>query len=234
MQTFGVFVKHPVPGGVKTRLADAIGAEAALRLYTAFLQDLVRRFRDLDVRRRLGFTPHDAPSRAYFIELAGAEYELWPQPSTDLGRRMFAFFSDQLQEAGDQAVLIGSDSPNLPKRYVQDAFDLLDRSDIVLGPAADGGYYLIGMKGPVKDIFQGVSWSKPTVLSQTVKRIRELGLNLGLLPMWYDIDTPADLEMLRGHLAALIQSGDHPDCPATWDALSSTPESAALQRACDP
>ncbi len=219
MQTLGLFVKHPAPGRVKTRLAATLGNDASARLYAAFVTDLIERFRAFPVSRCLGFTPDDAKAQRYFQSLAGRDYQLWPQPDEDLGRRMFTFFQERLRTIGDRAVLIGSDSPSLPSQLVADAFQALDQADIVLGPAADGGYYLVGMNHPVKEIFDEISWSEPTVLLRTLDRIAARHWKLALLPVWYDVDSCADLGMLRGHLAAMTLAGTDPICPATRQVL---------------
>ena len=115
--------------------------------------------------------------------------------------------------------MIGTDSPSLPCHLVAQAFGALGDSDVVLGPAADGGYYLIGVTRPHPGLFQGIQWSTSVVLSQTVARCRELGLRLATLPVWYDIDEIDDLHFLRGHAAALTQSGQPCPCPSTRELL---------------
>jgi hypothetical protein len=223
MYTLGLFVKHPVPGQVKTRLAGALGDDAATRLYVAFVADILARFRSFPGRRSLGFTPDEPAARAAFDALGRGAYQLWAQPSSDLGSRMFAFFRDHLRNPGDRAVLIGSDSPTLPFHFVDKAFQSLRDHDLVLGPAADGGYYLIGMTAPAKNVFDGIPWSEPTVLLKTAERISELKLRCALLPLWYDVDSHADVYLLRGHLAAMAASGEGLDCPATWEVLQGLP-----------
>lgn len=220
MATLGIFVKHPIPGRVKTRLAECVGAERAARLYGAFLHDVARRFRRTAEGRVLCYTPGDVAAANYFRDLAGTAYETWQQPDAELGQRMAAFFQRALRHADDRAVIVGSDSPTLPAAAVETAFEWLGWRDCVLGPATDGGYYLIGLKGRVPPIFADIEWSGPGVLRQTVERLGELDLSLGLLQPWYDVDTAADLELLRGHLLALQLSGDATDVRETALALS--------------
>ncbi len=114
-----------------------------------------------------------------------------------------------------RAVLIGTDSPTLPVEFVQQAFEMLHEVDCVLGPATDGGYYLIGLRRPAPALFDHVAWSGPNVLRQTVQRIATAGLTLGLLAPWYDIDTLADLQMLAGHIRAMTHAGQTQPCPMT-------------------
>ena len=218
MRTFGVFCKHPQPGAVKTRLAEGIGAQVAVQLSAAFLDDLALQFRSEGERRVLGYSP--ANSAAYFGSFQRIGFELWPQPDGDLGGRMAAFFAETLQDEADRTVLIGSDSPTIPREYVTQAFDLLQDFDCVLGPAMDGGYYLIGLKQSAPELFRGITWSGASVLAQTVQRISELGLSLALLPPWYDVDDLTDLNMLVGHIRAMTRSGQTHPCPVTAEVLS--------------
>ena len=141
MTTLGMFVKAPEPGRVKTRLAAAIGETSAAELYRAFLSDLIERFRRTADRRVLACSPADDMTREFFDQLSAGDYELWPQPDADLGTRMRMFFETFGPEP---VILIGSDSPTLPGEFPVAAFELLQRADVVLGPATDGGLYLIG------------------------------------------------------------------------------------------
>lgn len=205
--TLGMFVRQPVPGQVKTRLAAAFGAQRACEIYAAFLTDLILRFRTGYDRRFLCFAPDDASARVHFQNLTGANYGLWPQPSTDLGSRLKQFFDDHLHGPTERVVVIGSDSPTLPREYVDQAFEMLKSAECVLGPAIDGGYYLIGQRHPGWDLFTGVEWSTNCVLDQTVAQIAKRGIRLALLPVWYDVDTADDWSFLRSHVRALAESG---------------------------
>jgi hypothetical protein len=95
----------------------------------------------------------------------------------------------------------------LPVEFVTDAFNRLERYDCVLGPATDGGYYLIGLRAEQGTLFDGIDWDTPRVFAQTVAHVKAVGLSLAVLPPWYDVDDAADLQMLRGHLAALSAAG---------------------------
>jgi rSAM/selenodomain-associated transferase 1 len=215
MTVLGLFVKHPLPGRVKTRLAESRGEGRAAEVYAAFVADLAARFRSVGDRRLLCYSPDDEAARQYFASVAGGAYELWPQPDADLGTRMRQCFEEHIARADDRIVIIGSDSPTLPREYVERAFDLLREADCVLGPAADGGYYLIGQRGFSRPLFDGIAWSGPDVLNDTVARIAVCGARLALLPVWYDVDSPADWRMLAGHVRALSLAGAAGDLPAT-------------------
>lgn len=207
----GVFVKQPVAGRVKTRLAAAIGDERAAEIYAAFQHDVLDSVRGLGDRRVLGFAPNDADSREYFTGIGEDAFDLWPQPDVSLGERMAAFFEHEFASGAERVVLIGSDSPNLPGEIIQQAFVALAEKDCVIGPATDGGYYLIGFRSRarshVQRMFANIKWSTHQVLGQTVERIREANISLSIMPPWYDIDTVEDLAILRSHIAATGLAG---------------------------
>jgi hypothetical protein len=230
MNVFGLFVKRPIPGRVKTRLAADLGAERAAELYAAFTSDLVDRFRTLADRRVLGFAPDDTAAREHFDQLAQYEFELWPQPDVSLGERMQAFFESQFAAGAERVVLIGSDSPSLPVAIVEEAFARLAETDVVLGPATDGGYYLVGQRKTCHAIFEEIDWSESAVLSQTVERIAACKATLSLLTPWYDIDTTDDLAILQGHLAAMEQAGMVVDLPNLTRALKTNRQGGRSSR----
>lgn len=207
MNTLGIFAKHPVAGRVKTRLAVELGDDFAAQAAEAFILDLAVRFQRSGDRRFLCYAPGSEEARSYFRAVAAEEYYLWPQPEIDLGGRMERFFREQLGSAQDRVVIIGSDSPTLPREFVERAFELLGDVDCVLGPATDGGYYLVGMRGTCWPVFSGVEWSGPRVFEQTVWHVQGLGAKLAVLPPWYDVDTVADWQLLRGHLRGLMAAG---------------------------
>ncbi len=223
--TFGMFVKAPHPGRVKTRLAATIGDAKSAELYRAFLSDMIERFRRTGVRRVLAYSPADDMTRDVFSQLSVGDYEFWPQPDADLGTRMRKFFE---AFGPEPVVLIGSDSPTLPSNFPELAFAMLKHHDVVLGPATDGGLYLIGLNQQrlAWPIFDGIDWSTARVLDQVMRRLIELDARVETLPPWYDIDEPSDLEFLRGHLAASSVSEfgtAYYDAPATRAALELLP-----------
>jgi rSAM/selenodomain-associated transferase 1 len=220
MRTLGLFAKRPTPGAVKTRLAAESSAEWAAAVAAAFLHDVLDRLATVEGRRVLAFAPPEA--RPYFAEAVRGRFELTPQTDGDLGRRMAAFFQEQLTAGADRVVLVGTDSPTLPVSLIEQAFEELEYADVVLGPATDGGYYLIGCAGQVPAVFDGMAWGGPRVLLESVARL-PADRRLALLPPWYDVDTLADWCALRGHLAALRRAGQDPGAPHT-ERLPLTPE----------
>ena len=197
-QVLGIFAKYWQPGAVKTRLGLSIGNAAAAELYRVFVETMLLRFQALDARLQLCFDPIER--QAEFDQVAGATWQVIPQCDGDLGRRMHYFFDDAFRNGAQRAVLIGSDTPNLPLGIVQQAMSALDNVDVVLGPSLDGGYYLIGLAHDIPSIFDDISWSTPHVWQQTVERLVDLRLPFVQLAPWYDVDEFDDLERLRNDL----------------------------------
>lgn len=210
-RVLGLFAKWPRPGAVKTRLTNDpfFGAEVA----RAFLLDTLARLRAVQARGVLAFAPADAACD--FADLTPADFLLTPQPDGDLGRRLARFLQAQLDEGAGSVVVVGSDSPTLPVAHVEQAFAELERADVVLGPATDGGYYLIGCGRRVPPVFADIPWGGSRVLMETVARLGEPGWRLAVLPPWYDVDTPEGWDMLCGHVAALRRAGIDPGVPHT-------------------
>jgi len=129
------------------------------------------------------------------------------QEGDTLGERLRNAFDRLLVDAGDRAVIIGSDSPDIPLRHIKRAFTLLRRRDVVLGPAADGGYYLVGLRTPSPDLFEDVPWGGPTVFDRTVRAVERSGLSLSVLPLWYDVDDASSLGLLAALCRARRVSG---------------------------
>ena len=218
--TLGLFAKRPQPGRVKTRLAAATSPEWAAAVAEAFLRDTLDRLTAVAARRVLAFAPPDA--RAYFADLAGGRFDLTPQRDGDLGQRMAAFFQEQFAGGAGAVVLVGADSPTLPVAFVEQAFRELGWADIVLGPATDGGYYLVGC-AQTPPVFDGIDWGSSTVLRDTATRLDDAAGRLAVLPPWYDVDTLDDWRALHGHVAALRRAGLEPGVPHTEALLAGPP-----------
>jgi len=195
----GIFVKPPVPGAVKTRLSPPLSPEEACDLYKAFLQDTFRRLGRVKGSRTTVF--HTEGDVSGLTPLLPEKSALETQRGEDLGSRMAAAF-DRLLHGAARAVIVGSDSPDLPIQYVRRAFQKLKHKDVVLGPATDGGYYLVGLRAPADGLFDGVNWSGPDVLARTLTNIEAAGRSLAMLPMWYDVDDEASLRILSAMVSA--------------------------------
>ena len=200
--TLGVFAKYWQPGQVKTRLAKTIGDEAAAELHLCLLDYLLNQLRELNERAlenrhetsaRLVLCVSPARNGDEFKKLGGGKWEIEFQSGGDLGIRMQEFFETQFRGGATACVLVGSDCPEVDVATIDKAFEKLKDSDLVLGPALDGGYYLIGMRRPIPQIFDNMPWSGSELLSATISRAESLKLAIALLDNKDDIDTHADL-----------------------------------------
>jgi uncharacterized protein len=201
----GIFAKYPAPGAVKTRLGGS--PEHAAAVARAFLLDVLDRTAAVDAERVVVFAPADL--RAEMAHLLGPEVGLVPQTGGDLGDRLERFIGDRLDGGADRVVVIGTDSPTLPAAFITRALEDLAHADLVLGPATDGGYYLVGCRRRLP-IFDGIAWSRDTVLAETIARLSDPRWRLSLLPPWYDVDTPEGWAVLRGHVRAMRRAGIDP------------------------
>lgn len=199
-----LFARDPILGRVKTRLSSLLDEETILQLYTCFLHDSldkVRQVRNADLF--VGVSPSN--ESGFFTGTQSADMGLFVQEGNNLGDKMRRAIQDRFEEGYERAVIIGSDSPSLPVSYIEQA--LGSDKDIVLGPSTDGGYYLIGMRGKLTEVFDGVTWGTDKVLQETCERLMQDEAELELLPVWYDIDSPEDLKFFKTHLQLIEQSG---------------------------
>lgn len=192
----GLFAKYWEPGRVKTRLARSIGNEKAARIYEAFVAATVARLSAIHCTRVLSYWPNDRRTRSAFESAEAQGWSLVPQTEGDLGERMAGYFIQQFSAGTDRVVLLGTDSPNVPLVEVQEAFEHLKTSDVVLGPTDDGGYYLVGAAKRVPPIFADIPWSTPEVLPKTIACLEKEGFSYTTLDPWYDVDEIYDLHRL--------------------------------------
>ncbi len=201
----GIMCKAPQPGRTKTRLAASIGATAAAELSACFLRDLAASIDAIPraIGRR-GFAVY-APAGAEPIlrDLVPPLFGLLLQPGRHLGEALLGATRGLLAAGYDGVVLVNGDSPSLPPEFLVQAIELLralgDR--VVLGPASDGGYYLIGLKFPHARLFSDIDWGTASVFQRTCERAVEIGLAVTALPEWYDVDDEETLGWLRDELA---------------------------------
>lgn len=209
-EALAVFAKFPQPGKVKTRLIPALGAEGAAAVHEQMVRHTLDRVGELRRARAVEtsiFCAGTQPAR--FASHFGTDLPCVAQTDGDLGQRMHAAFGHMLREAMS-AVIIGTDCPDLSSGLISMAFDALRASDLVLGPARDGGYYLIGLRRPVPSLFENMDWSTSTVLASTIERASSLGLCVHLLPTLSDVDEPQDLAGWERVRAALAPVGEQP------------------------
>ena len=207
-----IFAKNPMPHQVKTRLIPQLSPEQAARLYRAFLIDWCETLAALpNAARIIAYTPPE--SLPDLQALIGKDVSYMPQVGDNLGERLISATQWAAEQGYPKILIVGSDSPTLPLSFVSQAIATLDSRDVVLGPSMDGGYYLIGFSAAnlaktVPFVFEDIAWSTESVFQQTVDRVLSTGATLGLLPPWYDVDTPADVAFLHAHLAAMRLAGD--------------------------
>jgi rSAM/selenodomain-associated transferase 1 len=182
-----IFVKAPRPGFVKTRLAAAIGNEAACGAYRQLAETVVANLAPLP-HTELRFTPDDAENEiAHWLS---DDWTARPQGEGDLGERMHRAFI----EAKGPAIIIGSDCPQVELSDLRTAAKTLQARDAVIGPATDGGYWLIGLNAPCPALFENIKWSTSDVLPKTLEKANEAGLSVQLLRELTDVDTGEDWE----------------------------------------
>jgi len=199
-----LFAKAPVPGKVKTRLLDCCTPEEAAALYRGFLLDSGVLLRASGAALKV-VACEPPGAQGELAGLLGEEGLVFvPQPQAGLGERLEQLFSWAFAQGMERVLALGSDSPSLPAALVDDALALLEEREVVIGPSTDGGYYLIGLRRPAPALFAGIAWSTGQVLAQTLERLE--GRSLGLLPIWYDVDTPQDAGLLKIHLEALART----------------------------
>lgn len=190
----GVMAQAPRAGRVMTRLGEQIGMERAARFYAGCLGWVLLRLEEAGCRRVLFYDPPGSEARLRRLYDLPEHVDMVAQQGTDLGERMYRALSYLNAAYDGPRLLIGSDAPDLPLTLIRRAAARLDTVDLVLGPASDGGYYLVGMNQPREALFTGMTWSRPDVLKRTLKRACERGLHVSLLSVWRDLDTLDDLE----------------------------------------
>ncbi len=191
-----IMARYPELGKTKTRLAASIGAEETLHLYRAFLIDLAQRFADWNCCDLYwAYTPANVEFAEFLRGLVSLDVSLWrnfPQHGTGLGERLLHAFCTTHADHMCKTIVIASDSPHISHALISQAQEALDGADVVLGPAEDGGYYLIAMRKP-HDVFSGIPMSTQHVLHMTVDKAHHLGLSVHLLEPLFDIDELPDL-----------------------------------------
>lgn len=193
-----IFIKNPVAGKVKTRLANSLGAQKALEIYCHLL-DLTREAASKsECTRNLFYSDRIDETDDWKKEL----YNKFVQEGNDLGDRMKNAFDQIFALGAEKAVVIGSDCPDVTSELIESAFRSLDEKDVVIGPAKDGGYYLLGMKKPLPFLFDDKEWSTETVFEDTAVDLMENRLTYKRLPELSDVDTIYDLQLLKGRFGS--------------------------------
>lgn len=185
-----LMARAPELGRVKTRLASEMGDDQALAIYRELGESIADALRKAGPRVVVSYTP--ATAEDLTREWLGDDLRYEPQPSGDMGARMHAAISARLAAGADRVVVVGSDCPTMAPETVRAAFAALTDADVVLGPATDGGLYLIGVSASHDGLLSSIPWSSGEVLSATMERAEAAGLRVTMLPVMRDIDTAAD------------------------------------------
>ena len=205
-----VIAKEPVAGLAKTRLVPALGEVGAARAAAAMLADTLVAVRATGADPWLCFTPAGARER---LQRLAPGFRLLAQAAGDLGDRLAACLADLLAAGADRVAIVGADTPHVPPASYRQAFALLDQADVVLGPALDGGYYLVAARAARPELFVGVPMGTGAVLAETLARAAHAGLAVALLPPLRDLDRVEDL-------AAARADGELDGAPATLAAAT--------------
>ncbi len=196
-----IFAKAPIPGQVKTRLCPPLTADEAATLHGSFVLDTLERTRTAVVKLRLPLDRYLAcspSSTLVFFKIMEERQavKLIDQEGDDLGARMNQAFETMFARGYKRVLIVGTDVPSLPLQHYQQALALLENNDLVVGPALDGGYYLIGLNKPAPALFENIPWSTDRVLALTREKADSLRLSHALLPAWRDIDTIDDVQAM--------------------------------------
>jgi len=189
-----VFLKSPIRGMVKTRLAKSIGEEAALVVYNQLVGTTYLVANEVNATKYAVFSDSLPDNSSKAVQ----HFRKFVQHGEDLGERMKNAFDLVFKDGSDKAVIIGSDCPELLPSEIEDAFHLLTANDLVIGPAQDGGYYLLGLKKTYSELFKIEEWSTQHVFHQTMKKAKQLNLLCAELPIKRDLDTVQDLNYFQG------------------------------------
>ncbi|MBC2715455.1 MAG: glycosyltransferase [Desulfobacteraceae bacterium] len=198
-----IFAKAPIKGHVKTRLAKNMEGSVVVNLYRQFVLDLLDKINKTGRPVKIFYDPPGA--QPLMVDWLGDQHDFFLQTGPDLGHRMANAFSDVFKQGIGRAILIGTDFPDLPDKILTDALLSLEKHDAVIGPAVDGGYYLIGFCADsfLPSVFKDMPWGTPDVYQKTMSVFQSSGKKVFRLPEWRDIDDYNDLinfiESLKKH-----------------------------------
>ncbi|MCB1122927.1 MAG: TIGR04282 family arsenosugar biosynthesis glycosyltransferase [Verrucomicrobiae bacterium] len=195
MEVVALFLKAPVPGQVKTRLAASLGDEKASEAYVSLVEFLLKRLSGLPIH--IHHVPEDSSSLVAWL---GPDYVYHPQKGADLGERLENAMECEFAGGADKLIFLGGDCPYVDKSRIDEAFAALDHHDVVIGPATDGGYYLIGLKHLLPELFRNIAWSTDVVFKQTLEICYRDGFSFSVLAEESDVDDLASWEKASAFL----------------------------------
>jgi rSAM/selenodomain-associated transferase 1 len=198
-----LFTRFPQPGLVKTRMIERLGPQGASQLHTKMTEQVIYQIRPALQTRKIQLQIYFCGgSQQEMSDWLGRNCTLCIQQGSDLGQRMEHAFAQTIQQGAERILLIGSDCPDINADIITSGLEELNSHDLVLGPAADGGYYLIGLRAPGNKnaiLFNSINWGTDQVLEQTLTQAKKGGLSYTLLPQLHDIDRPEDLVYFNHH-----------------------------------
>ncbi len=191
-----IFTRYPEPGKTKTRLIGALSPEGAAELQRQMTEHTISQVKQLLIGFSLSFEVRFAGGNLQLVhDWLGSDLICQPQGEGDLGVRLVRSLLYAFKSGAERVIIIGTDCPDINAGILVKAFEQLHHKDLVLGPAEDGGYYLIGLQRPIPDLFVNITWGTSQVLQQTIEIAQLLNLSVGYLPVLSDIDRPEDLPL---------------------------------------
>ncbi len=191
-----IFQKNLELGKVKTRIAKSVGDKEALEIYQVLVDYTHEQLEKVDSKKLIYYSDY---KETEIVEMKG-QYEVFIQSSGDLGKKMGNAFKDQFDLGYDQLVIIGTDCAEITPEVIKDAFSKLNESNVVIGPASDGGYYLLGMKKFNSGLFYNIPWSSGEVLESTINYLKDQEITYTLLPVLSDVDYIEDWNEVKDRL----------------------------------
>jgi uncharacterized protein len=192
-----IFTRYPEAGKTKTRLIPALGADGAANLQRQMTEHTISQVKELHNNSPISWEVRFAGGNLQQMQdWLGSSLVYQSQGEGDLGTRMWRSLLNAFEYNAERVVIIGTDCPGLNSQILAEAFAKLDANDLLLGPAIDGGYYLIGLRCPVGELFANIDWGTSQVLQQTVDIAKKLNVSFAYLPTLADIDRPEDLQLI--------------------------------------
>lgn len=208
-KTLVIFTRYPVEGKTKTRLIPAIGAKKASKIQQLMTENIVTKADQLNSNIKVKIY-YAGGNQTLMEQWLGCDRDFTPQSEGDLGQKMYSAIETNVSLTNMPVVIIGIDCQCLTIDILETAFSVLDHHDLVLGPAEDGGYYLIGLNKPIKSLFTNIEWGKNTVYQNTLNIAKKNKLSIFSLPMLNDIDRAEDLVNLPSNIQAILNSETSP------------------------
>lgn len=223
-----VFTRYPEPGRTKTRLIPVLGPDGAADFQSRMTRRMLNTVRNLaEIRGVSVEVRYEGGDRTKVRGLVGSGIVVNPQSDGDLGRRMRESFKDAFVDGAESVIIIGTDCPGLTAGIMAEALDAVKTNDLVLGPARDGGYYLVGLRGTIPPIFEGISWGGGTVFQETMRIANDMGLSVHLMEDLDDIDRPDDLSVWESVTGSSVSDNSRPRISVIMPALNEAEEIAS-------